>query len=711
MKHFTFTSDKTNYSPVSFIILFFICHFVQAQNPVIDSLKGQLNEPLTQADRADVFNELSYEFFLEDIDSSQFYAESAILISKEISGQKLLSTAYTRMADVKNKLKDFHTARVYLDSSLILETELKDTLGIARAMTRIASMYKSQKQWKNALTNGRKAVKIYQASENPKNYATALTTLANIFGQMSEFDSSVFYHQKSLTIRRENQIISGIAASLLNIGNLHWQMKKPELSLQYSRESLQIYDSLGRSFSIAKVLTNMGNALFDLEQFEEAEKQHLRSLEIREPIEHLKKYLPVNYTGLGNIAYARKNWSEAKTFHTKAYELRKNYESELTYISEINLGNIERMTKRYPEAVQYYLSALKTIRELKILHKHPEVPLWLSATYGYLGNSQKAAEYLKLFNDISHKNDLKISRANNLEERLKEERSERLLAQKEAEKQEAINDRQNTIIYSLVAGIILIILLFFTIFRISQLRNRNRASKQLEALQQERIQQLIKEKELEAINAMVEGQENERLRIARDLHDRLGGTLSIVKMHFKSVEESIEDLKEKNVKQYKEANNLLDEACDEVRKIAHDMASGVLMKFGLVPALNALKETVEKAGQLKMNLIDIGLEERLSYNYEINIYRIVQELLTNTLKHAKATEMSLQLFRKENSLSIVVEDNGIGFNSENKDTLQGIGLKNIESRVYKFDGEINIDSGKGAGTTITIDLPLNKDKL
>jgi signal transduction histidine kinase len=264
--------------------------------------------------------------------------------------------------------------------------------------------------------------------------------------------------------------------------------------------------------------------------------------------------------------------------------------------------------------------------------------------------------------------------------------------------------------YSLLGGLLLISLLFFTLLRISQLKNRNLIIKQSQDKQKQRIKELIKEKELEAINAMMEGQENERTRIARDLHDRLGGTLSIVKMHFKSVEESIEVLKEKNVKQYKEANNLLDEACNEVRKIAHDMTSGVLMKFGLLAALEALKETVEKADRLKLNLIDIGLEDRLSYAYEINIYRIIQELLTNTVKHANASEMNIQLFRKQQSLSIVVDDNGVGFNTEDKAIPKGIGLKNIESRVHKFNGEINIDSGKGAGTTITIDLPLNEEK-
>ncbi|MCE7995101.1 MAG: tetratricopeptide repeat protein [Roseivirga sp.] len=711
MKHLTSTFDKINYSPVLFIILFFLCHYTQAQTPVIDSLRAQLSIVNTQEEQASLFNELAYEYFVEDLDSSLFYAESSSVLSKKIANRKLLSTAYTRISDVKAELRDYEIARVYLDSSLILEKELKDTLGMARATTRIASMYRSQNKWEEALKYGREASQTYANSKNPKNYATALTTLANTFGDMAEFDSSVFYHQKSLAINRENGFQSGIALSLLNLGNLHWQMKNPELSLEYSRESLQIYESLGWSSSIAKVLTNLGNAFFDLDAFDEAERVHTRSLKIRQSNPQLEKYLPLNYNNLGNIAFAREDWKKARQFHTQAYELRKEEESNLTYLSEINLGNVERMTGNYSQATDYYENSLAKIEQLGLQHRHPEVLLWLSASHGYLRNTALATEYLNRYNKLSFEIDLKISNANNLERRLKAERSSRILEQNEAEKQQAINDKQNTVIYSLIAGIFLIILLFFTIFRISQLRNKNLASKQLESLQKERIQQLIKEKELEAINAMVEGQENERLRIARDLHDRLGGTLSIVKMHFKSVEESIEDLKDKNISQYKEANNLLDEACDEVRKIAHDMASGVLMKFGLVAALNALKETVETAGQLKMNLIDIGLEERLSYNYEINVYRIIQELLTNTLKHAKATEMSVQLFRKESSLSIVVEDNGQGFEPENQDSAKGIGLKNIEGRVYKFDGEVNIDSGKGAGTTITIDLPLNEEVL
>ena len=184
--------------------------------------------------------------------------------------------------------------------------------------------------------------------------------------------------------------------------------------------------------------------------------------------------------------------------------------------------------------------------------------------------------------------------------------------------------------------------------------------------------------------------------------------LSMVKLHFKSVEENIQSIKENNLAMYSKANNLLDEACEEVRKIANDLTSGVLNKFGLIPALNSLKESIEGTGQLKIEVLVFGFDEnRLEYNIEINLYRIIQELISNILKHAKASEVSIQLLKKEKRLNIVVEDNGIGFDVNQTKNKKGMGLKNIESRVDSLNGEFNIDSGKGSGTTITIDIPLN----
>ncbi len=220
----------------------------------------------------------------------------------------------------------------------------------------------------------------------------------------------------------------------------------------------------------------------------------------------------------------------------------------------------------------------------------------------------------------------------------------------------------------------------------------------------EQINTLLKEQELKSVNDMLDVQEGERRRIASDLHDRLGSMLSTVKLYFGTVEEQIDTLKEQNKEQYYKANSLLDEACEEVRKISHDLVSGELVKFGLVSALRQMAETIEDTGQLKIKVLAFGMDSRLDSNVEIALYRVIQELMNNILKHARSTEVTIQLTKLDNNLNIMVEDNGIGFDLDAVKLKDGIGLKNMETRVNKLNGKIHFDSGKGKGTTTIIDI-------
>lgn len=208
------------------------------------------------------------------------------------------------------------------------------------------------------------------------------------------------------------------------------------------------------------------------------------------------------------------------------------------------------------------------------------------------------------------------------------------------------------------------------------------------------------------ITAMLEGQEAERKRIATDLHDRLGSMLATVKLYFNSVEENIALHKNENREQYEKANLLLDEACDEVRKISHDLASNILVKEGLLAALEELKETVSKSNRIKMNLLAFGLNSRLNAQKEIILFRIVQELTGNALKHSGAKNLTVQLNRVDTNLNLIVEDDGKGFDPEIALKKNGMGLKNLHERVHKLNGKVNIDSQEGKGSTIIIDLSI-----
>lgn len=255
--------------------------------------------------------------------------------------------------------------------------------------------------------------------------------------------------------------------------------------------------------------------------------------------------------------------------------------------------------------------------------------------------------------------------------------------------------------------VILFFLALLFIAAILFVRQRQKSIAQLaaknEEISKQKISSILKDQELKSINSMLAGQEKERHRIAEDLHDKLGSTLVAAKLHFNAIKSSLNE----NNEQYKKAISLIDQAVDDTRNIAHNMLSGVLTKFGLVAALNDLKETVEGTGQIKMTVMTNKLDERLNGEIELNLYRIIQELVSNILKHAEASEIIVQLNRHRSELSLTVEDDGLGFNLKAvRSKRVGSGLMNVESRVGKMDGELHIDSGKENGTTISIEIPM-----
>jgi two-component system NarL family sensor kinase len=231
---------------------------------------------------------------------------------------------------------------------------------------------------------------------------------------------------------------------------------------------------------------------------------------------------------------------------------------------------------------------------------------------------------------------------------------------------------------------------------------RSQKRKREELIGQQRIERLIKEQEVKSLNALMEGQEKERQRIATDLHDRLGSMLSTIKMYFSSLTNKVDDVKLQQTNQYEKANHLLDDAIHEIRKISQNMVSGVLINFGLISAIKDLVDTIEGTEKIKVKFLHQNMEKRLNNDVEINIYRIVQEALSNVLKHSKATQVTVQLSRFGEHIDVMIEDDGNGFDTKRMKVTSGMGMGNIRSRVQKLNGKLTIDSFPGKGTTLNI---------
>ncbi|GAA4849352.1 AAA family ATPase [Algivirga pacifica] len=226
-----------------------------------------------------------------------------------------------------------------------------------------------------------------------------------------------------------------------------------------------------------------------------------------------------------------------------------------------------------------------------------------------------------------------------------------------------------------------------------------------EMAEKEQLHKLIEEQKSKYLAAIVETQEKERKRIAEDLHDSLGALLGSVKMLFTHLQDPFEqNVEHTKAQEYIKALQLLDDACQEVRRISHNMLPSSLTKFGLITTLSSFVDQVQSSSGLEINFQAYGFEDRLPSNIEVAVYRICLELLQNINKHAKAKQIDFQLMRYDDSLNISIEDDGIGFDLSHKPT--GIGLENIASRVDYLKGSYQIDSRPGYGTSVMIDIPL-----
>lgn len=263
--------------------------------------------------------------------------------------------------------------------------------------------------------------------------------------------------------------------------------------------------------------------------------------------------------------------------------------------------------------------------------------------------------------------------------------------------------RNRNIAFSLVGILILVGVIAYLI-------NKNTKRKQLIAEQEREIEirkteKILKDQELTIIDAMISGQEKEREQLAGDLHDSVGATLAAAKLQFNHIKDNRgKIINEEEL--FKKTGELLEDAYVEIRTMAHLKNSGVLAKNSLLPAVEKLAKNASSTNNLTIEVQDFGLDERLENSLEIAIFRIIQELVTNIIKHSKASEASISITQHKDMLSIIVEDNGKGFDVKNAQFTEGLGLANIERRVEHMDGSIEVDSTPGKGTTVLIELPI-----
>ncbi|MFV0268326.1 MAG: sensor histidine kinase, partial [Draconibacterium sp.] len=252
--------------------------------------------------------------------------------------------------------------------------------------------------------------------------------------------------------------------------------------------------------------------------------------------------------------------------------------------------------------------------------------------------------------------------------------------------------RNQNMLLSMLAIFVFIAIAIYYLFR--------RTHRKQQSVQDKLLKQL-KEQELQGIDKIIEAQEKERERIANDLHDNLGSRMATLKLLINDVHQKSGT---QNAGRFQKLESLAEDTYREVRKIAHNNHSGTLISKGLIPSMQNIASQISEAGNTAVEVININVTKRVKNTIEIQVFRILQELLTNIIKHAKASEVTIQFSEDNNELNVMIEDNGIGFDTQKIN--YGLGLTNIEKRLGSLNGRINIDTSPYNGTTIILTIPL-----
>jgi two-component system NarL family sensor kinase len=397
--------------------------------------------------------------------------------------------------------------------------------------------------------------------------------------------------------------------------------------------------------------------------------------------------LAICYINHNHLILARKYVEQSQVYAEKAKI------GWLVSVNNFYLGRIESLSKNYNNAIIFFLKAYESSGKDKNVAYAKDISYHLSIAYTKIGDFQKANEF--------YEQTLLYSNQYYESEQTMTIRLEELNSQyKNLQLQIQLTEQENS--EARLQNILLIVLIIFLILALVALfigrKQQNTITQQKDIIQNQKIKTL----ELKSLEALIQGQENERGRIARDLHDSLGIQLTQIKFFVESRH------KPYTAKERAMLNQIIDDACQEIRLISHNLHPTALSKYGLEIALEDLLNKLPSTKKTKISLEKYGSLPILSQEAIALLYRVIQELVNNAMKHARARKISIQLLANQENLLVSVEDDGIGFNIDNQP--QGSGISNVTSRIEYLSGQVLWQNHAPAstGTSVMISVPMVK---
>jgi two-component system NarL family sensor kinase len=576
----------------------------------------------------------------------QHYYEAA----KKTDDKIAMGFARNNEGNVYIELGDYVTAIEKYNQALEIRKDANDSTGIAMSYNNMGYIYKDLGDYEKAISNFLFALRVYENMNDKKAIGMTYNFLGSVYWRKKDFSLAHQNIDKALRLHQENNDDGNLAICLHTKGAVFGDEKKYDSAVIFFQKAKPLYEKNNDVRQLGLISADIGE-IFERRGLHDSAIVYFQAgIQYNNSIGNRRSQASL-FTGLANSLLHKNQLANCKRYLDSSFQI-------------IEGTNKKEDFKNYYKVLSDYYKA----------SGDPSNALKCADLYSVYKDSLLNAENQKAIADMQTKYDVEKK-----DQQIKLQQSELV--------------RRNILLIGLAALSVLLLLLGISYYNRMQLK------------QQTRLQDEIMKQQDYATKAVIEAEENERKRIGSDLHDGVGQLMSAAKMNLSAIEDRVTFHSEEDKQAYEKSIALVDEGCREVRAVSHTIMPNALLRAGLS---NAVKEFIEKLDNrtLKINLHSVGLNERLDSNIETVLYRIIQECVNNVIKHSKANALDISLIKDADGISATIEDNGKGFHVVEKQKGEGIGLKNIQTRVTYLKGSLDIDSAPGRGTLIAIHVPL-----
>ncbi len=632
-----------------------------------DSLLRILSHSREDSDGAMTMIYLGAEYEYNQPDSALYFFRRAYDLSTRVHFVRGIVNGLSLQAGILADRNDLDSAIALDSAALVLSQKANYQPGLAAVYNNIALLYDNKGDLVRSVDYYLRAIAMDEQFHDDSRLATGYSNISGVYMHLNEYEKAYAYSLKGIALGRKSQDKNAIESGYLNLSAALIKTNRRDSALIVLRD----LGTLAMAYRDNDIVVGSLDNICAI------------------------------YADKGQWALLRENATKLLDFARSAKE------DQGIFLGQTRMFEYYWSTKDYSKAMGAIQEAIGRARAeglKKNLSNAYEKAAMLELVQGHV----KAYSRYRVMKDSIDElvlSDRIVKNTQELETRYSLNKKQAEID--DLEKRQRIQQlvvRQQYLTIAILAVIAAVVLLFSILYRRTYLQKKKLLMADA-MLHQQRIAELEKERQLLATEAVLRGQVEERSRLAKDLHDGLGSILSGTKYFFTNMKDNL-IISPETAAAFERGMGMLDKSIHELRRVAHNMMPEALIKFGLDSALRDFCQSIDQSGGIKLTYLSYDIDEStIPEARAAAIYRIVQELVNNILKHAEARTALVQVIRKEIALSIAVEDDGRGFDISALADSEGIGYLNLKNRVAWLNGTIDIQSEAGKGTSVNIEIP------